>query len=24
VWRDVRHDWGTDLLAGHYAAVPHN
>lgn len=23
VWRDVRHDWGTDLLAGHYAAVPH-
>jgi hypothetical protein len=23
VWRDVDHDWGTDLLAGHYAAVPH-
>jgi len=23
VWRDVNSDWGTDLLAGHYAAVPH-
>jgi len=23
VWRDVTHDWGIDLLAGHYAAVPH-
>ncbi len=23
VWRDVRNDWGTDLLAGHYAAAPH-
>ncbi len=23
VWRDVTHDWGTDLLASHYAAVPH-
>lgn len=24
VWRDVSRDWGTDLLAGHYAALPHN
>lgn len=23
VWRDVAHDWGTDLLAAHYTAVPH-
>lgn len=23
VWRDISHDWGTDLLAGHYVAVSH-
>jgi len=23
VWRDLRHDWGEDLLARHYAARPH-
>jgi hypothetical protein len=23
VWRDVAHDWATDLLAQHYSAVPH-
>jgi hypothetical protein len=23
VWRDLRHDWGDDLLARHYAASPH-
>ncbi|HEY6738956.1 MAG TPA: DUF3500 domain-containing protein [Actinopolymorphaceae bacterium] len=23
VWRDLRHDWGEDLLAAHYAAHPH-
>lgn len=24
VWRDLRHDWGEDLLAAHYAAHPHH
>ncbi len=23
VWRDLRHDWGGDLLAGHYRDRPH-
>ncbi|NED99114.1 DUF3500 domain-containing protein [Phytoactinopolyspora halotolerans] len=23
VWRDLRNDWGEDILAGHYAAHPH-
>jgi hypothetical protein len=23
VWRDLRNDWGTDLLAAHYAAAEH-
>lgn len=23
VWRDLRHDWGDDLLARHYAEAPH-
>jgi hypothetical protein len=23
VWRDLRHDWGADLLADHYRAVRH-
>jgi hypothetical protein len=23
VWRDLRHDWGSDLLARHYAAAHH-
>lgn len=24
LWRDLRHDWGADLLAAHYAANPHS
>ncbi len=24
VWRDLRHDWGADVLAEHYAAHPHD